>query len=488
MIESTTDASSAAASGISKCPTGIFGFDEITGGGLPRGRPTLLAGAAGCGKTLLSMEFIVRGARDFGEHGVFMSFEESEQELITNVRSLGFDLATLVTTQRVALDAVRIERSEIEETGDYDLEGLFIRLGSAIDAVGARRVALDGVDALFASLPSEAILRGELRRLFRWLKAREVTAIITGERGGGTLTRHGLEEYVSDCVIFLDHRISNQVATRRLRIIKYRGSRHGTNEYPILIDAQGFGVLPISSAGLDHRVSRDCLSTGIDGLDALLGRRGYYKGSSVLVSGTAGAGKSSLAAAFADSVCHRGGRCLYWSSEESPDQIARNMASIGFDLEQHFTSGRLYCHAVRPTLYGLEDHLARLHRIVGALKPDAVILDPISSFTAVGNLAEVRIMLTRVIDFLKSAGITAFFTGLTQGSEPVHLERTEECVSSLIDTWLLLRMTDVAGTRKRLLHILKSRGMAHSHQVHQLLLDDCGVSVVAAASNPGEPR
>lgn len=474
--------------GIAKCRTGIRGLDEITGGGLPRGRPTLIGGAAGCGKTLLAMEFIVRGARDFDEPGVFMAFEESEDELIDNVRSLGFELDTLVAENRVALDGVRIERSEIEETGDYDLEGLFVRLGGAIAEVGARRVALDGIDALFAALPSEAIVRAELRRLFRWLKNQGVTAVITGEQGEKTITRHGLEEYVSDCVIFLDHRMTNQVATRRLRIVKYRGSRHGTNEYPTLIDEKGFSVLPISSVSLSHRVSRERVSTGIPRLDAMLGGRGYFKGSSILISGTSGAGKTSLATAFADNLCRQGERCVYWSSEESPDQILRNMSSIGFDLQPHLDQGVLICHAVRPTLYGLENHLVSLHRLVETLRPAAVILDPITNFAAVGNSSEVKTMLTRVIDFLKGAGITAVFTSLPQGSDPGDLERTDEGISSLIDTWLLLQVEQSAGERNRLLYVLKSRGMAHSNQVRELLLHNQGIDLADVYVGSGEVR
>ncbi len=473
---------------LAKCRTGIRGLDEITGGGLPRGRPTLIGGAAGCGKTLLAMEFVVRGAREFDEPGVFMAFEESEDELIANVRSLGFELDTLVAENRVALDGVQIERSEIEETGDYDLDGLFVRLGSAIAEVGARRVVLDGVDALFAALPSEAIVRAELRRLFRWLKNQNVTAVITGEQGEKTITRHGLEEYVSDCVIFLDHRMTNQVATRRLRIVKYRGSRHGTNEYPTLIDEKGFSVLPISSASLSHRVSRERVSTGIPSLDGMLGGRGYFKGSSVLISGSSGAGKTSLATAFADNLCRQGERCVYWSSEESPDQILRNMSSIGFDLQPHLDNGLLICHAVRPTLYGLENHLVSLHRLVETLQPAAVIMDPITNFAAVGNSAEVKTMLTRVIDFLKGAGITAVLTSLPQGSDHGDLERTDEGVSSLIDTWLLLQVVHSAGERNRLLYVLKSRGMAHSNQVRELLLDDHGIDLADVYIGTGKVR
>ncbi len=471
---------------LDKCPTGIRGLDEIAEGGLPRGRPTLVCGGAGSGKTLLAMEFIVRGARELGEPGVFMAFEETEKELAENVGSLGFDLDALVAQDLVALDYVYIERSEIEETGDYGLDGIFVRLASMIAQVGARRVVLDGIEALFAALPSQGIVRAELRRLFRWLKDQGVTAVITAEQGERTLTRHGLEEYVSDCVIFLDHRVINQVATRRLRIVKYRGSRHGTNEYPALIDESGLSVLPISSVSLNHRVSRERVSTGIPRLDAMLGGPGYFKGSSVLISGTAGAGKSSLAIAFADSVCTRGGRCLYWSSEESSHQILRNMGSIGFDLERHIAGGLLHFFTVRPTLYGLENHLVRLHKLVEELRPEAVVLDPITNFASVGDLAEVKIMLTRAIDFLKGRGITAVFTSLTQGLASGDLEQTDEGVSTLIDTWLLVQMAHSGGERNRLLYVLKSRGMAHSNQMRELVLSDRGIDLADVYTGTGQ--
>ncbi len=469
--------------GLPKCATGIRGLDEITSGGLPKGRPTLLCGAAGCGKTLLAIEFIIRGARDFNEPGVFMAFEETGKELADNVASLGFDLDALLRSKKVIVDHVRVERSEIEETGEYDLEGLFIRLGHAIDAIGAKRVALDSLEALFSGLPNEAVVRAELRRLFLWLKNKGVTAIITGEQGEKTLTRHGLEEYISDCVIFLDHRVNNQVATRRLRIVKYRGSAHGTNEYPALIDEQGLSVLPISALGLNYPVTRTRVSTGIARLDTMLSGKGYFKGSSILVSGIAGAGKTSVAAAFANSVCGRGGRCLYWSSEESPDQIIRNMASIGFDLGRHVRKGLLRFHSVRPTLYGLESHLVSLHKQVSEFRPEAFVMDPITNLSAIANEAEIKAMLTRVIDFLKNQSITAVFTSLTSGGGA--LEQSEVGVSSLMDTWLLLSTVQSASERNRVLYLLKSRGMAHSNQMREFVLSDRGIDLLDVYVGPG---
>jgi len=467
--------SSTKLTGIEKCPTGIRGLDEITAGGLPRGRPTLICGGAGSGKTLMAMEFIVRGIRDYGEPGVFMAFEETEQDLTKNVASLGYDLDELIREKKLALDHVRVERSEIEETGEYDLEGLFVRLNSMIEEVGAKRVAIDTVETLFAGLVNEGILRAELRRLFRWLKEKGVTAVITGEQGKETLTRNGLEEYVSDCVIFLDHRVINQIATRRLRVVKYRGSTHGTNEYPTMIDEHGLSVLPISSLGLDYDVGAERVSTGIERLDAMLGGKGYYRGSSILVTGSAGTGKTSVAVAFADGVCRRGERCLYVALEEAPAQIIRNMASIGFDLGQWVRKGLLRFQAVRSTLYGLEHHLVSLHKLVNEFQPAAVIVDPLSNLTAIGESREVKSVLTRMIDFLKNQGITALFTNLTEGGGP--MEQTDVGISSLMDTWLLLRNTEGGAERNRLLFVLKSRGMAHSNQVREFRLSDNGIQL-----------
>ena len=469
---------------LDKCPTGISGLDQITEGGLPQGRPTLVCGAAGCGKTLLAMEFIVRGITEFSESGVFMSFEETSAELVRNVASLGFDIEDLIRRKKMAMDYVRIERSEIEETGEYDLEGLFVRLDSAIDAVGAKRVALDTIEALFAGLPNEAILRAELRRLFRWLKDKGVTAIITAERGQNTLTRHGLEEYVSDCVIFLDHRVNNQVATRRLRVVKYRGSKHGTNEYPTLIDENGLSVLPISSLGLNYPVNEERVSSGIARLDAMMSGKGYFRGSSILISGTAGTGKTSLATAFADKTCRGGARCLYFSFEESPEQIIRNMRSIGFNLDQWRKKDLLRFCSVRPTLYGLEMHLASIHKMVVDFKPQAVVMDPLTNMMSIGESDEVKAMLIRVIDFLKSQGITTIFTSLTAGGSA--LEQSEIGISSLMDTWLLVRMLESSGERNRLLYVLKSRGMAHSNQMREFVLSDDGIKLLDVYVGPGE--
>ena len=458
-----------------KSPTGIAGLDEITGGGLPKGRPTLVCGGAGCGKTLLAMEFLVRGATMFNEPGVFMAFEETPQDLTKNVESLGFDLKNLVAHKKLVLDYVYIERSEIEETGEYDLEGLFIRLNQAIDSIGAKRVVLDTIESLFAGLPNPLILRAELRRLFRWLKEKGVTAIITGERGDETLTRQGLEEYVSDCVIVLDHRVNDQVSSRRLRVVKYRGSTHGTNEYPFLIDESGFSVLPVTSLGLQQSVSSKRVPSGVPRLDAMLGGAGYYRGSSVLVSGTAGTGKSSLAAHFVDAACRRGERVIYFAFEESANQIMRNMRSIGIDLLPYVKKGLLQFQANRPTFYGLEMHLAIMHKAINVFKPQVVVVDPLNSFVIGGNEMDVKAMLMRLVDFLKMNQVTGFFTSLTSGGDV--LEKTDVSISSLIDTWLLLRDIELGGERNRGMYILKSRGMAHSNQIREFLLTDHGVEL-----------
>ncbi len=462
--------------GIEKCPTGVTGLDNITEGGLPRGRPTLICGGAGSGKTLLAMEFLIRGITQYNEPGAFMAFEETAEELAKNVASLGFDVNGLIARKKLAIDYVYMERSEIEETGEYDLEGLFIRLNSMIEQIGAKRVVLDSIEALFAGIPNEAILRAELRRLFRWLKGKGVTAIITSEQGQNTLTRYGIEEYVSDCVIFLDHRVNNQIATRRLRIVKYRGSKHGTNEYPTLIDERGLSVLPISSLGLDYEVTTQRISTGIPRLDAMMEGEGYYRGTSVLVSGTAGTGKTSLAAAFADGLCRRGERCLYFSFEESPGQIIRNMQSIGIHLERWSRKDLLRFYSTRPTLYGLEMHLAKMHQLVNEFKPSGVVIDPVTNMEAVGENVEIRAMLTRLIDFLKMQQITALFTSLTVGGEA--LEQSNVGISSLMDTWLLMRMLETNGERNRLLYVLKSRGMAHSNQMREFQLTSSGIQLV----------
>lgn len=466
-----------------KIPTGIKGLDEITGGGLPAGRPTLVCGGTGCGKTLLAMEFLVRGASQFSEPGVFMSFEEKSEELAQNIASLGFDLNELILQKQLVIDHVHLESREIEETGEYDLEGLIIRLGYAIDTLGAKRVVLDTIEALFSGLSNEAILRSELRRLFSFLKEKGVTAIVTGEQGERTFTRYGLEEYVADCVIFLNHSVSQLIATRRMRIVKYRGSAHGTNEYPFLIDRHGFSVMPISSLGLDHPASSERVPTGVARLDAMLEGLGYYRGSSVLVTGTAGTGKSSLAAHFVDAACRRGERCYYFAFEESQNQIIRNMRSIGIDLGQWVDRGLLRFQNARPSLYGLEMHLVVMHRAVDEFQPSIVVLDPVSNLVASASELEVKSMLLRLIDYLKMRQITALCTDLTSTSG--SLERTEVGISSLMDTWLLLQVMESSGERNRRLYLLKSRGMAHSNQVREFILSDAGVQLRDVYLGPG---
>jgi circadian clock protein KaiC len=469
--ENTTHINSAV---LEKSPTGIGGLDEITDGGLPKGRPTLIAGGAGSGKTLMSMQFLAQGALKYDEPGVFVAFEESTEELAKNFASLGIDLEDLTARKKILIDYIYIDSSEIEETGEYDLEGLFIRLGSAIDSIGAKRVVLDTIEVLFAGFKNYAILRSELRRLFRWLKSKGVTAIVTGERGDDTLTRFGLEEYVADCVILLDNRMQDQIATRRMRIIKYRGSRHGTNEYPFLIEEDGISVLPITSLGLEHIASMERISSGIERLDNMLGGEGYFRGSSILVSGTVGTGKTSFAAHFVDAAYRRSERCLYFAFEESPSQISRNMSSIGIDFNSGMNAGLLQIHSSRPMTHGLEMHLMDMRKIIDKFQPKVVIIDPISNMTNVGTESDVKFMLTRLIDYLKTKGVTTLSTSLMDGEEDTQ---AGQGISSLMDTWIKLRMFEEGNERNRGISIVKSRGMAHSNQIREFLLTDQGVNL-----------
>jgi circadian clock protein KaiC len=470
------------AQGVDKCPVGIAGFDQITNGGLPRGRPALICGGAGCGKTLFAIEFVVRGATQFNEPGVFISFEESAEDLTANVRSLGFNLNNLVRRKLLAMDFIRIERSEIEETGSYDLDGLFVRLQYAIDSIKAKRVVLDTIEALFSGLSDTAVLRAELRRLFRWLKDKGVTALITGEKGEGSLTRQGIEEYVSDCVILLDHRIHDQLSTRRLRVVKYRGSAHGTNEYPFIIDKDGISVLPVTSVGLNHQASSARISSGVERLDTMLDGRGFFRGSSIMVSGSAGTGKTTLGCSFVNAACGRGERCLYFAFEESPSQIVRNMRSIGIDLQPWIDKDLLRFHAARPTLYGLETHLSVMHREIEAFKPAVVVVDPVTTMLTEGAAHDVRSMLLRLMDYMKSLQITAYLVSLSHVNNPV--EQSEAEISSLIDTWLLVRDLEYAGERNRGLYILKSRGMPHSNQIREFVLGRHGVELLDVYLGP----
>jgi len=469
-----------------KVPTGIYGFDEITAGGLPKGRPTLVFGVAGSGKTVFAMEFLVRGALQYNEPGVYMAFEEGVDDLTDNFRSMGFDLEGLRARKQLVIDHVLLDRGEIRETGEYNLEGLFARIDQATQSAGAKRIVLDSIGALFFGLSDAALLRAELRRLFRWLKDRNLTAVVTGERGSGTLTRHGLEEYVSDCVILLDHRVNEQVSTRRLRVVKYRGSTHGQNEYPFLLTPKGVSIITVTGLALEYKAQAERISSGIAGLDTMLGGKGYFRGSTVLVSGTAGTGKTSLASAFAAAACRRGEGSLYFAFEESASHLSRNMRSIGIDLERWANKGLLLIRAVRPTRYGLEAHLLEMEDLVAEFKPSVVVVDPLTPFGPIGTLIDIQVMLTRLIDFLRSNRITVLLTALTPGSPA--LEETAAGVSSVIDTWITLRELEVGQERTRTLHILKSRGMAHSMRLAKVILSDRGVEVLDGAIRAPEGK
>jgi circadian clock protein KaiC len=465
---------------LAKAPTGIAGFDEITGGGLPRGRASLVCGGPGCGKTLFGTEFLVRGITQFDEPGVLMSFEETADELRANVASLGFNFERLQAEKKLAIDHVRVERSDIHEAGDYDLEGLFVRLEQAIKSVGAKRVVLDTIESLYGGLPNPAVLRSEIRRLFRWLKDRGQTVLITAERGEGSFTRAGLEEYVSDCVVLLDHRVVQQTSTRRLRVIKYRGSLHGTDEYPFLIDESGISILPITTLGVAHTASREHISSGIARLDEMLSGNGYYRGSTVLVTGTSGAGKTTLGAALARATCARGERCLYLSYEESPDRLIRNMQSVAIDLEPFVNQGRLHICANRPSSSGLEMLPVLIHKAIRDLKPAVVVLDPISDLTKTAPAFEAVELVSRLVDYLKGHGVTALLTGSTSGGEDI--EQAELGISSVVDTWISLSVVRSGGERNRTVSIVKARGTAHSNRAAELVLSAEGIEIRDASA------
>ena len=489
-MKSIEDVGTGTLSALSKIPTGIQGFDEITEGGLPEGRVSLVAGAAGSGKTVFAMSFLVNGAEQYGDPGLFVSFEETSRDLETNFASQGLDLKALQEAGRLALDHIRIERSEMEETGDYDLEGLFVRLGAEIDAIGARRVVLDTIEVLFSAFKDEVIVRAEVKRLFQWLADKGVTAIVTGESGDRHITRHGLEEYVADFVVVFNHLVSDETATRRLRIVKYRGSAHGTNEFSFLIDQRGISVLPISSMGLRHAAPTERVSIGIAPLDRMLGGKGPYRASSIIVSGPAGTGKTSIAASFVDAACRRSEKALYFAFEESPEQIMRNMRSIGIDLRKWVDAGLLRIHAERPQNTGLEMHLVRMNREIEEFSPAVTVIDPITNLTSIGTHSSIRATLTRLIDAMKSREITALFTSLTEGGE--NAESTDVGVSSLMDTWVLVRNLEAEGKRTRGLYVLKSRGMAHSNEIREFVLSDDGVDLLdlpaGADRSPAAPR
>jgi circadian clock protein KaiC len=475
---------------IGKAPTGIQGLDDITHGGLPAGRPTLVSGGPGSGKTLLGVSFLVEGAQRFHEPGVLLTFEENADELAQDVRSLGYDLHKLCDEKKLLVDYVHVDRAEIEETGEYDLEGLFVRLDHAINQIGAKRVMLDTIETLFGGLKDTGILRAELRRLFRWLRDRKMTTIVTAERGEQLFTRQGLEEYITDAVIALDHRVQDQISTRRIRVVKYRGSTHGTNEYPFLIDRDGITVLPVTSLLLQHEAPSERVSSGLPALDAMMGGKGFYRASTVLMSGTAGTGKTTLAAHFVNAACARGEKCLYFQFEESPQQMIRNMASAGIDLKRWVDSGLLVFHADRPSRHGLETHLLQVHHACEITQPDVVVMDPVTNLMAVGTTADVRSMLTRVIDYLKMRNVTAMFTSLTTPSQT--LEHTEALISSLMDTWILVAIEPVAGVRTRNLYVLKSRGMPHSDEVRPFRFTSRGIELLpskrAAFGRPAKKR
>ncbi|MBA3285861.1 MAG: circadian clock protein KaiC [Nitrosopumilus sp.] len=458
---------------LKKCPTGIIGLDEITFGGLPKNRCTLICGGAGSGKSIFGIEFVIRGAEFYKEPGLFVAFEENEEELNQNITSLGFNIKELIDSNLLVLDYVHIDRAEFKEIGSYNLDGLFIRLSDSIDRFKIKRVVLDTIEVLFGNFTNEIILRSELQRLFRWFKEKNVTVVVTAEQGVNTFSRYGLEEYVADCVILLDNRMHQQISTRRLRVAKYRGSSHGNNEYPFIINDSGISIIAITSIKLDYPVSNKHVSSGIKQLDTMFGDKGFYSGSSILVSGAAGNGKTSIAASFSNGTCELGKKCFYFTLDESVDQIIRNMNSIGIDLSQWINKDLLRFHAINPYTAGLEAHLADIQRLTNEFNPSVVIIDPIANLKILGPLNEVQGILSILVNFFKNKQITTMFTSLVPEEKFGYV--VEEGISNLMDTWVFLQYIHGEGERNRGISILKSRGMSHSNQLREVILSDKGI-------------
>ena len=463
---------------ITKLPkslTGIQGLDDITYGGIPQNRPTLLVGSIGTGKTIFAMEYIINGITMFNEPGVFMTFEEQTDELQINVTSMGYNLSKLIADNKIYLEHLHIDHREIQATGKYDIEGLFIRIEMAIEKVKAKRIVLDALDTLFIGLDSQ-ILRSEIKRLFFWLKEKKVTAIITSEVGDIFLTRLGFEEVVADCVIELNNRLNNQISTRRLRIVKYRGSYHSTNEYPFMIDHKGITIFPIISEAPQIIVSNERISSGIKQIDEMLDGRGFYVGSSILVSGSAGTGKSSIAASFIKDVCEKKGTALYCAFEEAPNQIKRNMASIGIFLEPYEKSGNLHFYYSRPTLQTLELHFIAIKKLIKQINPSVVILDPITNLMIENINSDIRTMLTRFVDYLKMEQITVLLTATLTVSS-LELIQSNEGISSMVDTCIMIQEKNIIDSRRRTLYIMKSRGICNSKKEVEFIITSEGISI-----------
>ncbi|WP_240236172.1 circadian clock protein KaiC [Nocardioides sp. CFH 31398] len=465
---------------LEKAATGIEGFDDITFGGLPRARATIVTGAAGSGKSMFGVEFLAQGARAYGEPGVLLSFEETADELVANAASIGVDLRAMADEGTLVVDSAAGDLDDLVQSGAFDLEGLLLRLAAAIDAVGARRVVLDTVETLFSTLPDETTVRREFARLLRWLKERDLTVVVTAERGQqGRLTRHGIEEYVSDCVVVLDHRVEDEVATRRMRVAKYRGSPHGTNEFPFLISGRGLVVMPLHHDELTE-VSEERVSLGIPELDTMVGG-GVFRGSTIMISGSAGTGKTSIAACAADAACRRGEKALFLSFEEPSGQVVRNMRSIGLDLQHWIDKGLLVVQHMRPAITGLEAHLASLHMILDEHPAEVVVLDAVASLSrGVASYASAS-AVARDIAMLRLRGATTVLTALAGTHDDPH---TDVSASSLVDAWLLVRNVENDGERNRLLMTIKNRGSFHSNQVREFLLTDDGPRLVDVFVGP----
>ena len=462
--------------------TGVKGLDDVLGGGIPQGHAMLLVGKPGTGKSILSMEYLLHGIELHKENGVYISFEESEKQIISNAASFGWKFEEMVKKNKLAISYIDMQPEQMRTVGDYDLSALILRVKGAIKKVNARRVVIDGINNLLSTFDDERIIRSDLLRLIREIKEVNATIFITGERGHDSWSKMGFEEYLADGLMHLDNRTDGNYQTREIQVVKCRGINHYTGKSPFIINSEGMSIRPLITADFDYKVLKSRVSTGIADIDNMLGGKGLYRGSTVYITGPSGAGKTSISSSFANGACSRGERALFLAFEESSDQIIRNMKSIGLSLDKWVNEKLLYFYTARATTNSLEGHLDNIMTMVREVEPTCVVLDPISAFRPIANENETKLMLIRLNDYLRARKITTVFTALSSDGE--YSEHADVQLSSIADTWIVVRIMDYKGERNNVMQLMKSRGMSHSRQMKEMYFTGNGLKLQNVYQGP----